>query len=161
MYVDFDELPGASKVWIYQAKRGFNSSEIQKIYEILKNFVNNWKRHGDDLRGSFIIAYNQFIILAVDESYNDVSGCSIDASVNIIKQIEKDLNIDLLNKTNVSFKDGDNINTVTLNEFKEYVKLQKIKDDTVVFNNLVSSKADFESSWEVEACKSWHSKFLV
>jgi hypothetical protein len=62
---------------------------------------------------------------------------------------------------NVSFKDGENVNTVSLKDFKTYVKLEKINADTVVFNNLIQSKADFESAWEVEASKSWHAKFLV
>ena len=31
----------------------------------------------------------RFIVIAVDENFNEVSGCSIDASVNLIKQFEQ------------------------------------------------------------------------
>jgi len=161
MFVDFKLLPDTSRVWIYQAEREFTENEIEHISDKLYTFVTNWKRHGDDLKASFKIEYDQFIILAVDENYNDVSGCSIDASVYIIRELEKEFNIDLLNKMIVSFKDGTNINTVSLKDFKEYVKLEKINAETVVFNNMIQSKADFESAWEVEASKSWHAKFLM
>lgn len=160
MLVDFDSLPDSSRVWVYQSDREFNSTEIKNISDKLAYFVSNWKRHGDDLKASYKIVYNQFVILAVDENYNDVSGCSIDASVHIIKELEKEFGLDLLNKMNVSFKDGVNINTVSLKDFKEYARLEKINANTVVFNNLVNSKADFNKAWETQAGKSWHAKFL-
>jgi len=161
MFVDFKLLPDSSRVWIYQADREFTEHEIEQISKKLYAFISNWKRHGEDLKASFQLKYNQFIILAVDENHNDVSGCSIDASVHIIKKLEREFNVDLLNKMRVSFKDGTNINIVSLKDFAEYAKLQKINADTVVFNNMVNSKADFESAWEVEASKSWHAKFLA
>ena len=160
MYVDFNELPNTSGVWVYQADRTLKEQEVVQISEYLRNFVNNWKRHGDDLTASFKIEYNQFVILAVDENVNEVSGCSIDSSVHIIKEIEKAFAIDLLNKMNVSFKDGTNINTVSLSDFKKYAAQNKINADTIVFNNMINSKADLQSAWEVEASKSWHAKFL-
>lgn len=160
MLVEFNTLPDSSRVWVYQADREFSSKEVDQITEQLKMFASNWKRHGDDLKASFQIKYNQFIVLAVDEAYNDVSGCSIDASVHIIKKLQEQFQLDLLNKMNVTFKDGDNINTISLKEFKEYAKQDKISASTVVFNNMITSKADLENAWEVEANKSWHSKFL-
>ena len=161
MFIEFDMLADSSRVWVYQADRTLNQSEVDQISEYLRNFVNNWKRHGDDLSASFKIEYNQFIILAVDENVNEVSGCSIDSSVHIIKEIEKAFDVDLLNKMKVSFKDGTNINTVGLNDFRKYVAANKINANTIVFNNMINSKADLASAWEVEASKSWHAKFLV
>ncbi|MDY7395193.1 ABC transporter ATPase [Aureibaculum sp. 2210JD6-5] len=160
MYVDFNALPNTSRVWVYQADRTLTEPEVKQISEYLRNFVNSWKRHGDDLTASYKIEYNQFIILAVDEDQNGVSGCSIDSSVHIIKEIEKAFDVDLLNKMKVSFKDGSNINTVNLSDFKKYAAQNKINADTIVFNNMINSKAELQSAWEVEASKSWHAKFL-
>lgn len=161
MFVNFNSLPDTSRVWIYQADREFTEFEVKQITERLMKFVEDWRRHGEDLKASFKIEYNQFLVLSVDENYNDVSGCSIDASVHLLREFEKEFDLDLFNKMNVSFKDGENVNTVSLKDFKTYVKLEKINADTVVFNNLIQSKADFESAWEVEASKSWHAKFLI
>ena len=100
-------------------------------------------------------------MLLVDEKYNDVSGCSIDASVNLMKQLENHFEIDLTNKLNISFKDNVNVNIVSLSDFQNYVKQEKITSNTVVFNNMVTTKEEFENNWEVTAAKSWHKRFLI
>lgn len=160
MYVDFDTLHENSRVWVYQSSRELNEEEVKIIKARLKDFVIEWTRHGDDLRASFEIKYNHFIILAVDESFNQVSGCSIDASTHVFKLFENEFKVELLNKLNTAFKNGEHINVVTLADFQKYVLEDKIRPDTMVFNNMVQNKADLETSWEVPAIKSWHSRYF-
>ena len=160
MYVDFDTLNDNSRVWVYQSSREFNAEEVKTIEAKLKDFVNDWTRHGDDLKASFEIKYNHFIILAVDESFNQVSGCSIDASTHVFKEFENEFKVELLNKMNTAFKHGDHINVVTLADFQKYVKEDRISPDTFVFNNMVQNKADLDTLWEVPANKSWHSRYF-
>ena len=161
MYVNFEDLDDAARVWVYQSSREFSESEVKEISAKIEDFINNWRRHGDELKASFTIKYNQFIVLAVDESFNQVSGCSIDASVNLIKQIEKEFTADLTNKLNISFKDHSNINIVSMADFQKYAKQDKITANTIVFNNMVTTKGDFINSWEITANKSWHQRFLT
>lgn len=161
MFTEYKKLPQNSRVWVYQSDREFTQEEIEFISAKALLFIDNWTRHGDDLKGSFTIKYNQFLILGVDESFNNVSGCSIDASVRFIQELEKELELDLMDKMNVSFKDGDNINIVKLPEFQNFAKEQKVTAETVVFNNMVNTKEDFEKKWEVPANESWHARFLV
>jgi hypothetical protein len=126
-----------------------------------EDFINQWTRHGDDLKGSFTFKYNQFLVLAVDESFNNVSGCSIDSSVRFVQALEKELQLDLMNKMNITFKDNDTINLAKLSDFQRFVKEQKVTSETIVFNNMVNTKEDFENNWEVPAKESWHKRFLV
>ncbi|CAM1353244.1 ABC transporter ATPase [Tenacibaculum insulae] len=161
MFTEYTNLPNNSRVWVYQADREFTIEEVEYICAKAILFIDSWTRHGDDLKGSFTIKYNQFLALAVDESFNNVSGCSIDASVRFVKELEKELNLDLMNKMNVSFKDGENINTVKLPDFQQFAKEQKITSKTIVFNNMINTKEDFDNNWEVTADKSWHKRFLV
>lgn len=161
MFVDFESLDNSARIWVYQSNREFSENEMVIIKTKVENFLQNWVRHGDDLKASYTIMYNQFIVLAVDENFNNVSGCSIDASVNLIKQLEKEFSIDLTNKLNISFKDNDNINVVTLADFQKFAKQEKITPKTIVFNNMVTTKGDFNLKWEVEAKDSWHQRFLV
>ena len=161
MLVNFESLSATSRIWIYQSNRGFSDNEVVEISTKIESFIANWKRHGDDLKASYQLKYNQFIIVAVDEDYKEVSGCSIDSSVNLIKQLESEFDLDLTNRLNVSFKDNNNINIVSLAEFQNYVKQHKITSNTVVFNNMISTKADLIENWEVAVDKSWHKRFLA
>ena len=161
MFTEYKNLPNNARVWIYQSDREFTSEEIEIVSVKAVDFINQWTRHGDDLKGSFTFKYNQFLILAVDETFNTVSGCSIDSSVRFIQALEKELQLDLMNKMNVTFKDNEHINIVKLADFQRFAKEQKITSETIVFNNMVATKQDFENNWEVPARESWHKRFLV
>lgn len=161
MFVDFNELPDNSRIWIYQSKRELTVKEVEEVSLKLKSFVDNWLRHGERLKGSFNILYNQFIVLGVDESFNNVSGCSIDSSVRAIKDLEDEFGLDLMNKLNIAFKVGENLNTVSMAEFQNFLKLGKVNQDTIVFNNMVQSKDDLKLNWEVPVKNSWHKQLLA
>jgi len=159
MLIPFNTLPLKSKIWIYQSNKTFLDDELSEIKDLLKPFVETWQYHGQDLNASYKILYNQFIVLAVAEN-NEVSGCSIDASVHVIQQIEHKYKLDLTDKLQVAFKDGNNINTVSLDEFKKYVSLNKITQKTIVFNNMVNTIEAINTNWEVPAKQSWHKKYF-
>ncbi|MFY0631483.1 MAG: ABC transporter ATPase [Flavobacteriaceae bacterium] len=161
MFVEYKKLPNNSRVWIYQSEREFTQEEINFISERAIDFVEQWTKHGSDLQGSFTIKYNQFLVLAVDEGFNNVSGCSIDSSVRFVQELEKALQVDMMNKMNISFKDGENINIVKMTAFKEFAKALKITEETIVFNNMITTKEELETKWEVAANDSWHKRFLV
>jgi len=67
----------------------------------------------------------------------------------------------LMNKMNITFKDNDTINLAKLPDFQKFVKEQIVTAETIVFNNMVNTKEDFENNWEVPVSKSWHKRFLV
>ena len=161
MFTHYKNLPNNSRVWIYQSDREFTDKEIEFISAKAEEFINQWTRHGDDLKGSFTIKYNQFLVLAVDESFNNVSGCSIDSSVRFVQGLQSELQLDLMDKMNISFKDNETINIVKLPVFQRFSKAQKITASTIVFNNMIATKEDFENNCEVTANKSWHKRFLV
>jgi len=86
MFVEYQDLPSNSRVWVYQSEREFTSKELEFISEKAIDFIEKWTKHGSNLKGSFTIKYNQFLVLAVDEGFNNVSGCSIDSSVRFVHE---------------------------------------------------------------------------
>ncbi|MCH4823151.1 ABC transporter ATPase [Gramella lutea] len=160
MLVPFDSLPDSSRVWIYQANRSFTEDEINELSGRLDSFIEKWTAHGADLKASYEIKYRRFITIALDQQLNAASGCSIDASVQFIQQLEKDFNVDLLDKMNVSYKQGEFIAYKSLTDFRKMAKQKAVSPNTIVFNNLVNNKAEYLSDWEVPASESWHKRFI-
>ena len=160
MYVPFDTLPEESRIWIYQSNRKFSDEEIAEIEVDLKQFIENWAAHGTSLTASYLLKYNRFIILAVNQEQQVATGCSIDASVVFIQGLEKKYNVDLLDKMNVTFKVGEHVAHKTLIDFKKMAKDKAVTGETIVFNNLVNNIAEFNESWETPATYSWHSRFF-
>jgi hypothetical protein len=160
MYVPFDELPEDSRIWIYQSSKKFTDEEVVDIEKDLTEFLTNWSAHGTSLESSFLIKYNRFIIIAVNQEVQAATGCSIDSSVVFIQNLEQKYGIDLLDKMNVAFKQGEYITYKTLLDFKKLAKDKSVSENTIVFNNLVNTIEEWKENWEVPASESWHSRFF-
>lgn len=160
MFVPFEELPKSSRIWIYQSNRKLSEQEVEVAHEALQAFVAQWAAHSTPLKASYQIKYNRFIILAVDQEYHAASGCSIDASVAVIQDLEKKFGVDLLDKMNVTYKSGAYIAHKSLKDFKKMAKEKAVNSNTIVYNNLVNTIEEFEQFWEVPAGESWHSRFF-
>lgn len=89
MFVPFESLPQESKIWIYQSNRKFSDDECSEIETDLESFLQNWSAHGTSLEASYQLKYNRFIIIAVNQEVQNATGCSIDASVQFIQNLEK------------------------------------------------------------------------
>ena len=160
MIVDFNTLPSDSKLWIYQSNREFTSTELKEIKTLTESFLNNWQAHNEELEVSYQIKYNRFLILAVNESFNSPGGCSIDLSIRFIKDLSKKIDIDLLNRMNVSYRDNQEIKCLKLNDFKDLLNSKSINGGTIIFNNLVKTKIDYLNNWETNIKNSWLSQFI-
>ncbi len=160
MYNPFENLPEDSKIWIYQCNRKFSDDEFNAIEIDLKAFIETWSAHGTNLEASYLLKYNRFIILAVNQENQIATGCSIDKSVEFIQSLEKKYAVDLLDKMNVTFKLGEHVAHKPLIEFKKMAKEKAVSENTIVFNNLVNTIEEFNENWEVPAQDSWHSRFF-
>ena len=160
MYIPFTELPESARIWVYQSNRAFTEDETEKVTELLTNFMSHWNNHGDSLKSSFLVKYNQFILIGIDEAHKEASGCSIDSSVQVMKKIEKLFEVDLFDKMKTAFKIEQHINIVSLADFQKYTNEGEITSDTIVFNNMINTIADFKQKWEVKAKNSWHARYI-
>lgn len=160
MYVPFNEMNDSSRIWIFQSDRTLTESDLDKISEKLYNFCRSWTAHGKPLCSSFSIFFDRFVVLAVDESFNQISGCAIDASVKILSEIEKECNIVLFDRFQVAYRDGNAIVGCNLQTFKRLVKEGEIGLETLVFNNVLNTKKDLESKWIVPVKNSWHFQYV-
>lgn len=160
MQVEFNTLPGHSKIWIYQCNRRFTEEELVLVSDKTSEFLGQWAAHGTGLKAGFELKYERFIIIAVNQDEQNATGCSIDASVRFMQDLERELDVELLDKMNVAFKQGDFVNFKTLLDFKKMAKSGAIGKKTIVFNNLVTNIEEYNENWEVPAQESWHSRFF-
>ena len=158
MFVTFDSLPETARVWIYQADRTFTEEEMTALRGEIEQFLQQWTAHGADLKAGYATPYNRFIVIGLDQQQAAASGCSIDASVHFIQSLEAKYGVTLLDRMNVSYKQGEYIAYKPLNEFRKMAKSKAVSPKTIVFNNLVNN--EYEQDWEVPASESWHNRFF-
>lgn len=155
-----NNLPETSRVWVYQSNRAFTDNEIIELKEELTQFNLSWEAHGTKLNSAIEIYYNQFIVIFVDESGQEATGCSIDKSVGLMKSVESKFGVELLDRMNLTYKEGDVIQNIKMAEFQGKAQAGEIDNSIMVFNNLVTNKAEFLNNWEVPASKSWHNNLF-
>ena len=160
MLVPFNHLPPTSRLWVYQANRVFTKVEREIIEEEAKAFCENWLAHGQPLKTSFKIEHDLFLILSVDESMSGASGCSIDGSVRMLKELQAKIGIDLFDRTNIPFLVNGAMVVFKLIELKGLFADGILTSESISFNNAVTSKHDFVKNWLTPVNNSWLAKYL-
>lgn len=160
--LNYRDMPSHSRVWIYQADRALKDLEIDEIRRKAAMFLIDWNSHGNLMRATIDVLHNRFIVVLADEKAAAASGCGIDKSVRFIQQLEMDYGLNLFDRLLVTYRDeqGD-IQSVKLQVFEQLVSNGTLNESTIVFNNLVSTKAEMETGWELYLRDSWHARMLV
>ncbi|QJD95211.1 ABC transporter ATPase [Mucilaginibacter robiniae] len=149
-----------SRIWIYQSGCELTPAETSQIQQQLDSFTQDWTAHNHQLKATGIVHYNRFIILVVDESQADASGCSIDKSVRFLKELEQKYNTNLFDRFDMAYRDGDRILSASRAKFENLIKEGKITPDTIVFNNTIQTLSELENKWEVPFKESWHAQLF-
>jgi hypothetical protein len=161
MYIGFEKLNKSSKVWVFQSSSEIPESLFENISIDTKNFLEELNSHGNSLNSSFKLIYNHFLIIAVENTKNEISGCSIDTIIRFVKNLELRYNLSFFDRLIVKYKEeNNNIKSTSLDEFKSIYKTKKISDKITVFNNLVKNIDELENIWETNIHNSWLKRFL-
>jgi hypothetical protein len=149
---DFDDN---SRVWVYQSNRRFTVNEAIQIEELLRGFTNEWNSHGDSVKGYANLFFGQFIIVMADETHTKLGGCSTDSSIRLIKNIEKNFQVQLLDRQSLAFIVKEKIQLLPLEEVNYSLEHGFITPDTLYFNNTILTKKELLSHWIIPIKESW------
>lgn len=155
MYIPFESLPDSARIWIYQSDRKFTEEEISQVNERAKIFVQQWTAHQQTLKASCKVFHNLFLVIGVDESYNDASGCSIDKSVHFVREVENAFKVNLFNRLNVVYNLNNENQILHFTKLKDLLKQNRISPETKIYDNLITTKQELENKWLVNINESW------
>lgn len=154
-------LADHARIWIFQSDRFLNARECDMINKTMHDFIPTWASHGNDLYGGFALEESLFLVVGVDEAKSPASGCSIDSLTRVVKDLGANLNINFFNRLAISYENEQGkIEIVSMTDFKRMITENKVNQNTIVFNNLVNTRAEFDSKWRTSVQNSWHSNLL-
>ena len=139
----FPNLPGSSRVWTYLCNRALSSKEVNEVQLELNLFTKSWKAHQKQLNASANIIYDQYVVFAVDESAAEITGCSIDASVHLMKTLQEKISADFFNRMNVLVRVG------SANKLISYNDLENYRGESV-FNPRIERLEQLRENWLVK-----------
>jgi len=160
MKVEFDKISDESRIWIYQSNDDFTESDVDIINKKSELFVKNWMAHNKELQASFNILNNRFLVIAVNEEFNPIGGCSIDYSLQLLKDISNTINKNLLDRLIINYKMGSLIKSTTLKDLKNNLKNGSFSPDVISKSCFVFVLIELLNNFEIKLSSSWLSKFI-
>ena len=140
MLVSFNTIPEESRIWIYAAEQKFTNEQEEYILKSISDHLQNWKAHKLPLTAGATILESHFLIIGLDETKNEASGCSIDTLQNKIQNLEKDLSVSLMNRLNVFCKIDDKTQCISINKLAE-----NTNKDTLFYDLTIQKKSELNS----------------
>lgn len=159
--VSINTMPPNTRVWVYQADRKLGPEETALIKEATHQFISEWSAHGAPLTAGFGVFKSYFWVIAVDEADAAATGCSIDKSVNFVKEYGAKVGVDFFNRLNIATELNGHLELIPLNEFEILVKRGDINADTVVYDNTITTIGDFNNRWHTAAGNTWMSRYFA
>jgi hypothetical protein len=155
MTFPFSQMPPNAKVWIYASDKIISHEQLIIINEMAIPFIQNWTAHQNQLKAEFAVLYNCFLIFMVDEGFNEISGCGIDKSVNLVKDIEKQTNLNLFNRLKIQLINNNEVTIFNKTEIISKIENGETNTSTKTFNNQITTKTDFDNNWIIPLEQAW------
>ena len=145
-----------ARLWAYGFAVRLAPDQAETVRTELTKFCDSWQVHGKPVDGSFELIDDQFALLAAAD---DVSGCSIDSSVAVFKDIKLKHGLDALDANLIFFRSKRGVEAVSRPEFQVLVAAGEIFDDTPVFNLTLRTVGEFNKGlFELPFKESWQAK---
>ena len=157
MYQEMKKMSDGSRVWIFQSSRPIESRECDTIMKQAVKFAEQWTAHSNDLMASVDVLHDHFVVVAVDESKADASGCSIDSMTRFIKDQGVKMDIDFFDRKSVVVEQQQKLSVVSIQEANE---MAEADDSLIVYDNLVSDLHEFRTNWKKKVSESWLRNFV-
>lgn len=149
MNIPFDDLPDSARIWIYTANRFLDKDEQEGMNTELAEFITGWTAHGNNLKAGFSILENCFLVIGIDRAYENASGCSIDASVEFIKQLEHTYNVSFLDWQNSAYSYDNTVQLIRRSVLEDKLKKGAIDQGIRLYNTGLSDKSGLREKWLV------------
>jgi len=148
------------KIWAYPIGGKIDDTSLKILLAKGQNFVSNWSAHENKLSASFEIFKNKIILVRVDESIFNASGCSVDKLFRFIKDCEQEFGVELLNRFNIALQINTEIAIYNSKEIVQMIENHEVNANTPVYNTSISHEEEFQS-WLQPLSKTWLNKYLV
>jgi hypothetical protein len=159
--IPFADLPNAARLWVFASDRPLPDGATSRLMQEVDAFLDAWRAHGQPLTCARDWRDDRFLAVAVDQSQESASGCSIDGLFRSLRALEPALGASLLAGGNVFYRDaGGAVRSAARDEIPGLAASGQIGASTHVFDTTVVTVADWRERFETEFGQSWHRQLV-
>ena len=155
----FASLPDSARLWVFAASRPLAAHEQEALLAAVDDFLDQWNAHRVPLDCARDLRHDHFLLVAVDEEAAGVSGCSVDSLVRTMKDLGRDLGVELVDHASVFYRDGEEVRRTSREDFSAAAARGQVTPQTIVFDNTVATAGALRGGrWEAPAATTWHAR---
>lgn len=157
----FAALPSSARVWVFACDRNLSSDEARPLLTQADAYLAQWKAHGAPLRSAREWVHHRFLVVGIDPTAEQASGCSIDGLFRSLREIGRSVGTQLLGGGRVFFRDANGeVQSSSRAEFSALAARGDVTADTTVFDTTVIVADDWRQRFEQRAGAGWTAELL-
>src|SRR3954468_13049638 len=104
--VPFSALPDSARVWIFGSDVPITGAVADTLLAEVDQYLDQWKAHGFPLKAAREWKENRFLVIGIDPTEEQASGCSIDGLFRALQQIQKTIGAQIVGGGRVFYRDA-------------------------------------------------------
>src|SRR5260370_41640599 len=103
--IDISQLPDDSRIWIFGISPVLDARKSSRLLSVVDSFLDDWSAHQQPIVSARQIVNGMFLIIGVDQR-SETSGCSIDRMFGLLRQLERELDVAILDPNRIFCRDA-------------------------------------------------------
>jgi hypothetical protein len=151
---DISRLSDDANVWIFPITPAL--ADPAAMLGRVDAFLDSWAAHNVPVLAARELRDDRFLIVAADKDA-EKSGCSIDRLFALVRTLERELGVSMLDASLVYYRDAEG----AVREAKRSELRDRANESTIVFDTTALTLGDIRrGTWERPARDSWHAGLL-
>jgi hypothetical protein len=151
---DISRLSDDANIWVFGITPAIDDTEA--LLARVDAFLREWAAHGSPVLSARELRDGRFLVIAADKEA-EKSGCSIDRLFGLVRALERDFGVSMLDPQNVFYRDSTGI----VCDAKRSTFREVANDSTMTFDTTAPTLGALRSgAWERPARESWHAALL-
>src|SRR3954468_531153 len=114
--VAFTELPESARIWVFGSDQPLTGAVADSLLAEVDAYLDQWKAHGFPLRAAREWKENRFLVIGIDPTVEQASGCSIDGLFRALQQLQKTIGAQIVGGGRVFYRDAAGATQATTRE---------------------------------------------
>ncbi len=154
--VPFNALPDSARIWVFGSDVPLDGAVADTLLVEVDQYLATWKAHGVPLKAAREWRENRFLIVGIDPTAEQASGCSIDGLFRQLHQVQKTIGARLVGGGRVFYRDqAGKAQAATRDEFNTLKSKGTVGPNTPVFDTSLTRLDDWKARFEKPLAESW------
>src|SRR3954467_1399842 len=145
--VPFSALPDTARIWIFGSDKPLVGAGVDTLLAEVDAYLDQWKAHGFPLRAAREWKDNRFLVIGIDPTAEQASGCSIDGLFRALQQLQRTIGAQIVGGGRVFYRDSAGAtHSATREEFGTLAAKGEVGPTTPVFDTSLTRLDDWKAA---------------